>query len=113
MTKIKNRHYFFIFIKIKMRGKSGRSSSNTGNNAMSGLIAGGLGYVGGSVATGGGNASIGDGMKCDVNNDSQYCKDVKNYNRFQMIVYIISTIIGAILFFIALYYIYNMYFSKK
>ena len=94
-----------------------RSSSGNGGSDMSGLIAGGLGYMGGSVATSGGNASVGDGIKygvkCDVNNDSQYCKDVKNYNRFQMIVYIISTIIGAIIFFIALYYIYKLYLSKK
>ena len=99
-----------------MRGRGGRSRSS-GNNDMSGLIAGGIGYLGGSTATSGGEASIGDGLKygikCDVNNDSQYCKDVKNYNRFQMMASIISSIIGAIIFLIALYYLYTMYFSKN
>jgi|TARA_Y100000389_G_scaffold175426_1_gene186190 hypothetical protein len=98
-----------------MRGRGGRSGSS-GNNDMSGLIAGGIGYLGGSTATSGGETSIGDGMKygikCDINNDSQYCKDVKNYNRFQMMVSIISTIIGAILFLVGLYFLYKMYLSK-
>ena len=97
-----------------MRGRGRSSGSDT---TTQGLIAGGLGYLGGSTAASGGNASIGDGMKygvkCDANNDSDYCKDVKNYNRFQMIVSIISTIIGAIIFLIAFYYLYNIYFSKK
>jgi len=97
-----------------MRGRGGRSSSS--DNNMSGLIAGGIGYLGGSTASSGGETSIGDGMKygikCDVNNDSQYCKDVKNYNRFQMIVSIVSTIIGAILFLVGLYFLYKMYLSK-
>jgi hypothetical protein len=99
------------------RGNKANSESGTGSAATTGLIAGGLGYVGGSVASSGGSVSTGDGIKygikCDVDNNSQYCQDVKNYNRFQMIVTIISTIIGAIIFFIALYYIYRMYFSKK
>jgi hypothetical protein len=98
-----------------MRGRGGSRGSSGNDNQ--GLIAGGLGYLGGSVATSGGNASIGDGMKygvkCDANNDSDYCKDVKNYNRFQMMVSIISTIVGAIIFLIALYYLYTIYFSKK
>ena len=98
-----------------MRGRGGRSGSS-GNNDMSGLIAGGIGYLGGSTATSGGEASVGDGLKygikCDVNNDSQYCKDVKNYNRFQMIVKIISIIVGAILFLVGLYFLYKMYLSK-
>ena len=100
-----------------MRGRGGRSSSSNGGSDMSGLIAGGLGYLGGSVATSGGNASVGDGIKygvkCDVDNNSDYCKDVKNYNRFQMTVSIISTIISAIIFLIALYYLYTTYFSKN
>jgi hypothetical protein len=97
-----------------MRGSRRSSGSDT---TTQGLIAGGLGYLGGSTATSGGNASIGDGMKygvkCDADNNSDYCKDVKNYNRFQMMVSIISTIAGAIIFLIALYYIYSIYFSKK
>lgn len=96
--------------------KGGRGGGRS-NGDTTGLIAGGLGYLGGSVASSGGNVSVGDGIKygvkCDADNNSEYCKDVKNYNRFQMIVSIISTIIGAIIFFIALYYIYKMYFSKK
>lgn len=99
-----------------MKGGRGGGRSN-GDSTTTGLIAGGLGYLGGSVASSGGNVSVGDGIKygvkCDADNNSEYCKDVKNYNRFQMIVSIISTIIGAIIFFIALYYIYKMYFSKK
>jgi hypothetical protein len=98
-----------------MRGRGGFSKSSGNDNQ--GLIAGGLGYLAGGVATSGGNASIGDGIKygvkCDADNDSDYCKDVKNYNRFQMTVSIISTIIGAIIFLIALYYLYIMYFSKQ
>ena len=97
-----------------MRGRNRTSGSV--NNDISGLIAGGLGYLGGSTATSGGETSVGDGLKygikCDVNNNSQYCKDVKNYNRFQMIVTIISTIIGGILFLIGLYFLYKMYLSK-
>jgi hypothetical protein len=99
-----------------MRGRGGSRGASSSDTTQ-GLIAGGLGYLGGSVATSGGNASIGDGMKygvkCDANNDSDYCKDVKNYNRFQMMVSIISTIVGAIIFLIALYYLYTIYFSKK
>ena len=98
-----------------MRGKGGFSKSSGNDNQ--GLIAGGLGYLGGSVASSGGNPSIGDGLKygvkCDADNNSDYCKDVKNYNRFQMMVNIISTIIGAIIFLVALYYLYKIYFSKK
>lgn len=98
-------------------GRGGRGGRKGGSNGSDGLIAGGLGFLGGSVASSGGNVSTGDGIKygvkCDVDNNSQYCQDVKNYNRFQMLVTIISTIIGAIIFFIALYYIYTMYFSKK
>ena len=100
-----------------MRGRGGSRRSSGSNTTTQGLIAGGLGYLGGSTATSGGEASIGDGMKygvkCDADNNSDYCKDVKNYNRFQMMVSIISTIIGAIIFLIALYYIYSIYFSKK
>ena len=100
-----------------MRGRGGFNRSSDNDTTNQGLIAGGLGYLGGSVATSGGNASIGDGIKygvkCSADNDSDYCKDVKNYNRFQMIVSIISTIIGAIIFLIAFYYLYNIYFSKK
>lgn len=98
-------------------GRGGRGGRKGGSNGSDGLIAGGLGFLGGSVASSGGNVSTGDGIKygvkCDADNNSQYCQDVKNYNRFQMLVTIISTIIGAIIFFIALYYIYTMYFSKK
>jgi hypothetical protein len=100
-----------------MRGRGGSRGSSGSDTTTQGLIAGGLGYLGGSTATSGGDASIGDGMKygvkCDANNDSDYCKDVKNYNRFQMTVSIISTIVGAIIFLIALYYIYTIYFSKN
>jgi hypothetical protein len=99
----------------KMKG--GRGGRKGGSGGSDGLIAGGLGFLGGSVASSGGNVSTGDGIKygvkCDADNNSQYCQDVKNYNRFQMLVTIISTIIGAIIFFIALYYLYTMYFSKK
>lgn len=98
-----------------MRGRGGFSKSSGNDNQ--GLIAGGLGYLGGGVASSGGNASIGDGLKygvkCDADNDSDYCKDVKNYNRFQMMINIISSIIGGIIFFVALYYLYKIYFSKK
>ena len=98
-------------------GRKGVSDGSDGSNGSNGLIAGGLGFLGGSVASSGGNVSTGDGIKygvkCDVDNNSQYCQDVKNYNRFQMLVTIISTIIGAIIFFIALYYLYTTYFSKK
>jgi hypothetical protein len=100
-----------------MRGRGGSRRSSGSDTTTQGLIAGGLGYLGGSTAASGGNASIGDGMKygvkCDADNNSDYCKDVKNYNRFQMTVSIISTIVGAIIFLIALYYIYSIYFSKK
>lgn len=100
-----------------MRGRGGSRRSSGSDTTTQGLIAGGLGYLGGSTAASGGNASIGDGMKygvkCDADNNSDYCKDVKNYNRFQMTVSIISTIIGAIIFLIALYYIYSIYFSKN
>ena len=102
---------------MKGGGRGGGGGKKEGSDVSTGLIAGGLGYLGGSVASSGGNVSTGDGIKygvkCDVDNTSQYCQDVKNYNRFQMLVTIISTIIGAIIFFIALYYIYTMYFSKK
>ena len=98
-------------------GRGGRKGGSGGSGGSDGLIAGGLGFLGGSVASSGGNVSTGDGIKygvkCDVDNNSQYCQDVKNYNRFQMLVTIISTIIGAIIFFIALYYLYTTYFSKK
>jgi hypothetical protein len=102
----------------KMKGgRGGRGGRKGGSDGSDGLIAGGLGFLGGSVASSGGNVSTGDGIKygvkCDADNNSQYCQDVKNYNRFQMLVTIISTIIGAIIFFIALYYLYTMYFSKK
>ena len=100
-----------------MRGRGGSRRASGSDTTTQGLIAGGLGYLGGSTAASGGNASIGDGMKygvkCDADNNSDYCKDVKNYNRFQMTVSIISTIVGAIIFLIALYYIYSIYFSKK
>jgi hypothetical protein len=109
-----------ILYNIKMKGgrrASKKATEDGASNTTTGLIAGGLGYLGGSVATSTGSVSTGDavkyGVKCDVDNTSQYCQDVKNYNRFQMLVTIISTIIGAIIFFVALYYIYTMYFSKK
>ena len=79
-----------------MRGRGGSRRSSGSDTTTQGLIAGGLGYLGGSTATSGGNASIGDGMKygvkCDADNNSDYCKDVKNYNRFQMTVKLVEVI---------------------
>lgn len=99
-----------------MRGRgSGRSSSsnnssnNSGNN--DGLIATGLGYFAGSSGSGG--VSTGDGIKygveCSADDQSDYCKNVKRYNQFQMAFNIFVTIIGVILGLIFLYFLYKMY----
>lgn len=98
-----------------MRGR-GRSSISNGSDNR-GLIVGALGYLGGSTAASGGTATVGDGLKygvkCSADDNSSYCENVKMYNQFQMIASIITTIIGALLFLAAMYYIYTMYFSKK
>ena len=56
-----------------MRGRGGSRRSSGSDTTTQGLIAGGLGYLGGSTAASGGNASIGDGMKygvkCDADNN--------------------------------------------
>jgi len=99
-----------------MRGKGGGRSSRFGSD-NSGLMAGAIGYLGGSTAASGGTATVGDGLKygvkCSADDNSSYCENVKMYNQFQMIASIITTIIGALLFLAAMYYIYTMYFSKK
>ena len=98
-------------------GGSGGRSFSSGNNDNSGLIAGAIGYFGGSTAASGGTANVGDGLKygvkCSADDNSSYCQNVRMYNQFQMVASIITTIIAALLFFAAMYYIYTMYFSKK
>lgn len=99
-----------------MRGKGGGRSSRFGSD-NSGLMAGAIGYFSGTTAVSGGTATVGDGIKygvkCSIDDDSSYCQNVRMYNQFQMAVSVISTIITVILFFIAMYYIYTIYFSKK
>jgi len=74
-------------------------------------------FFGGSEAASGGTPTVSDGIKygvkCSADDNSSYCQNVRMYNQFQMIVSIITTIIGSLLFFTAMYYIYIMYFSKK
>jgi|SaaInl6LU_22_DNA_1037377.scaffolds.fasta_scaffold27924_2 hypothetical protein len=98
-------------------GGSSGSSFSTGSSDNSGLIAGAIGYFGGSAAASGGTPTVGDGIKygvkCSADDNSSYCQNVRMYNQFQMIVSIITTIIAVLLFFAAMYYIYTMYFSKK
>jgi hypothetical protein len=98
-------------------GGSGGRSFSSGSSDNSGLIAGAIGYFGGSAAASGGTPTVGDGLKygvkCSADDNSSYCQNVRMYNQFQMIVSIITTIITALLFFAAMYYIYTMYFSKK
>jgi hypothetical protein len=91
------------------RGKSSSSNSN--------LTAASIGFLGGNMTSSSGNTSIGDGIKygikCESDDNSSYCQNVRWYNQFQMIFTIISTIVGSILFLIFLYYVYKLYSKEK
>ena len=71
-------------------GGSGGRSFSSGSSDNSGLIAGAIGYFGGSAAASGGTPTVGDGLKygvkCSADDNSSYCQNVRMYNQFQMIV---------------------------
>ena len=97
-----------------MRGRSSSkssSSSSSGDGNNDGLIATGLGYLAGSSGSGG--ISTGDGVKygveCSADDQSDYCKNVKRYNQFQMAFSVFMTIVGVILALVFLYFLYKMY----
>lgn len=91
-----------------MRAK-GKSSG--GRSSGDGLIGAGIGYLAGS--SGSGEVSTGDGIKygvkCSADDQSDYCKNVKRYNQFQMAFSIFMTIVGVIVALVFLYFLYKMY----
>lgn len=101
-----------------MKGRSGarissKNNSNTGIN--DGLIAAGTGFLAGSASNSGAGGTIttGDavkyGVQCSADDQSEYCKNVRGYNQFQMGFNILMSIVGVILGLVFLYFLYKIY----
>ena len=99
---------------MRGRGGSNRSNSNgSGSGTDNGLLGATIGYVGGNMAGNNNDVSLGDGVKyqvkCTVDDQSEYCQNVRSYNQFQMFIKMLTSVISIVLLFVALYYIYKIY----